>query len=454
VKSGWKHRSGKVDERATAGERRVLALWERENEWVRHGDVLRRTMGVNRRTMERILLRLVKENVLERREEGPASYYRRQEAPKEFEAVKHLSALDSRLTTGMAYEFEVGGGFSHVAFGRLVGFPNMKEDELRNDEREVLRVLTARLGFIFQGLYLLRNAILIRRIGAKVPINEEALRTFFFESVADHANRSRADVSALLDAAGNGVVPEVTASVIRENVRMRRGVADLEQTVDFFLSEGTVDEYLDEMAKSNPKFYAMSVPQLLKRQRSIQLKESRFVAEAEESHEGPWRIEDALVEIPQDMADEENDVRRMLAYRVGEALHSKGLKEVNELGLVVTQHPWTSSQYVDDEMLVFDAVRSLAEMPFMKGKAPGTPEFAREAGEHVAHYHNLNLDSLRSLRRKPWFKRYIASHWSEFSNAFAQERAKMKEQKDDFLERFLGSSMAQKHQDGKSGTSA
>jgi len=66
------------------------------------------------------LSRLEKSAVIEGWRDGPASYYRRLDAPKEFEAVNYLAGLDSRLTPEMAYEFEVGGWFSQIGFGRIM----------------------------------------------------------------------------------------------------------------------------------------------------------------------------------------------------------------------------------------------------------------------------------------------------------------------------------------------
>src|SRR5437870_1727268 len=125
-----KKRSGKVEAKAAEGERQVMALWVSVNDWIRHGDVIRRVPEVKTRTIERILRRLTKEHVLEQWKKGSATFYRKLEAPKEFKAVAYLSELDSRLSNGMAYEFDVGGGISHIAFGRLLGFPDLKEGEL------------------------------------------------------------------------------------------------------------------------------------------------------------------------------------------------------------------------------------------------------------------------------------------------------------------------------------
>src|SRR5438093_10258322 len=60
---------------------------------------------------------------------------------KKFEAVRYLTELDSRLPQGMAYEFEVGGGLSHIAFGRLMGF----RSEEHTSELQSLTNLVCRL---------------------------------------------------------------------------------------------------------------------------------------------------------------------------------------------------------------------------------------------------------------------------------------------------------------------
>jgi hypothetical protein len=457
-KNASKHRSGKVDELASVGEARILTLWGRENVWFRHGEILRRASGINPRTAERILARLVRERVLERKEMGQASYYRKLEAPKEFEAVHYLSELDSRLSKGMAYEFDVGNGFNHVAFGRLVGFPDLGEEDLREDEREVLQVLTCRLGYIFQGLWLLRNAIIIRRMGADVPINEEALRAFLFESVADRENRRRGGIRDILVEAKPDTIPEKAAAILREDISSRAHSADIEQTADFFLSEGTIDEFLDRMTNSKSKYSEMNITQLLRKQKALERRMSRFAASAESkrvpSGEPLDDIVAAMIEIPPEIGNEDHEVRQMIAYRVGEALRNKGLRESNELGLVMTAHPWTSSQFADAEQLVYSDVKHLGDLLASRQIVKGTPEFAREAGERVAHYYNLDLDVIKGLRRKPWFVEYLGSYWSDFANAFAKERIAIRDDKDRFLERMLGRHRKTGTNDGKSSTSA
>lgn len=432
----------------------VMALWDQKNDWLRHGDIIRRLKDVKPRTIERVLARLEKRGVLERRRDRSASYYRKLEAPKEFIAVSYLAELDARLTPGMAYEFEVGGMFSEIGFGRIVGFPAYRDEELRPDEKELIRLLTARLGFIFHALSLIRNATVMRRMGIEVGINEMALLTSIAEGVAQNVSRaSKDDPEALLKALGPNMLPPTTAAFVRDNLALRRKMADVELTSDFFLSEGTIDDYIQKTADSTSRYLEMSVSQLLGELEASRRRETEYVTMRRATRKKPAGFKDLFFRIPPEISGPQHEIQRALAYKVGEAFKSKGLKEINELGLVMSAHPWTSSQFADVERLVHWAVESAARYK-EKGVEIATPKFARDAGDSVAQLHGFDLDGLRPLRRKPWFVKYVGANWAEFTKGFVAGRERVREESRKFMDGFLGNLDSLEEDLGKSGPSA
>lgn len=442
TKNTLKHRSKKAEEKALEGENKLLTLWEKENHWLRYSEIVKamKQEAVIQRRTARLLKRLLDRKIVERMERGREALYRRLDKPKEYEAVSSISSLNKRITSDMAYEFDVGGFISHLAFGRLIGFPNLPEKEFREDEAALLHDLTTRLGFIFHALKELRNAMLLRRLGVDVPLEETALQEFVAQRYLTWLLRRSPRQTQILEMLKdlNPQAYEQALRIVQENKARHKELPEIDTLEEFDLADYTF-ENLTGKPESEPEFEDRSLEELLASWKSVVKETNEYTSKEFEKQrkEKPKGMFGMLsVSIPPHLSERERKLRRAIAVKIAGSLHARGLNEMNELGLLVTSHPWVSNVYSDEEWQVYSMLEGLEQ--FERKLPVGSEEFAFEAGKAVARYHRLTIESLQALKSKNWFKRYVGAHWKKFTEGFVKGREEVREDLKGFEERKLG----------------
>jgi predicted transcriptional regulator len=441
TKNTLKHRSKKAEAKALEGENKMLALWQKENHWLRYSQIVKamEQNGVIQRRTARLLKRLSERQILERMERARESLYRRLDKPKEYDAVSSVASLNKRVTSDMSYEFDVGGFLSHIAYGRLLGFPNIPEKEFREDEAALLHDLTTRLGFIFHALLDLRNTMLLRRLGVEAPLDQTALQEFVAQRYLTWLVRRSPDEMQIL-AMLKELNPQAHSEalrIIQENRKSLKELPEVDTVRHFDLADFTFEE-LTGKTQSEPVLEDQSLENLLVAWKSVVIETNKYENkefEKQRKAKPPGRLGVMSVLIPRQLSERERSLRRAIAVKIARSLHARGLNEMNEMALLVTSHPWVSNVYSDWEWLVHSMMEGLEQVE--KKLAVGSEEFAFEAGKSVARYHNLTIESLQALRSKNWFKKYVGVHWKKFTEGFVKGREEVREEAKDFEERFF-----------------
>lgn len=442
TKNALKHRSKTAETKALEGENKLLGLWEKENHWLRYSEIVKameRQDVIQRRTA-RLLKRLLDRRIVERMEQGRESLYRRLDKPQQYDAVTSISSLNKRITSDMAYEFDVGSFLSHIAFGRLIGFPNLTEKELKEDEAALLHDLTTRLGFVFHALKELRNAMLLRRLGVDVPLDQTALQEFVAQRYLTWLLRKNPDemqILALLKEVNPHAYDEAVR-IVQENRTRQKELPEIDALEEFDLIDHTFED-LTRKTRSEPGFEDQSLEELLASWKLVVKETDDYTSkefEKQRKEKPKGRIGMLSVSIPPQLSEKERSLRRAMAVKIARSLHARGLSEMNEMGLLVTSHPWVSNVYSDEEWQVYSVMEGLEQ--FEKKLTVGSEEFAFEAGKAVARYHNINIESLQALRSKNWFKKYVGTHWKRFTDGFVKGREEVRDDAKGFEERMFG----------------
>jgi len=123
--------------------------------------------GIAKHRTLRHLRRLVDSEALVKRDDRRQVLYTLRIKPSEFDQIEYVRSLNSVVSkNGMSYEWGVGGGFSHMACGTIVGFPDLREDT-DPDINFVVGILLGTASKIFVDLEYLRDVLLLRGAGVR-----------------------------------------------------------------------------------------------------------------------------------------------------------------------------------------------------------------------------------------------------------------------------------------------
>src|SRR5437867_1224729 len=194
IPAPYKERTQQVDSA-------ILKLWDNNSEaWITYGDIVTKSKDVEipKYTVVRALERLVREDRLEKKAEGRTTQYRPRMKPPEFNTFEYLEMLRSR-TTGrkMVYDWDVGGGITHLAHGSLIGFPDIGTFEHHKLAEYALNILLVRVSEIYEAIMDLRDIFLMTSAGVPIPLTDHLVREIvlgeFVRSI-NHEDRSTGEL--------------------------------------------------------------------------------------------------------------------------------------------------------------------------------------------------------------------------------------------------------------------
>src|SRR2546425_4915643 len=167
----------------------ILRVWDGQTELETNATTLVKAMskiGIPKYTTLRHLKRLIDAQLLERRKYQGQTLYKLRMTPGEFKHVEYVKSLDAAVSkTNTRYEWEVGGAFSHLACGTIVGFPDVSKPNNSDlnlaDVRFVLRILLNSAAETFVALEFLRDVAVLRSAGVNIKIPSEVLRTLLLQ---------------------------------------------------------------------------------------------------------------------------------------------------------------------------------------------------------------------------------------------------------------------------------
>jgi predicted transcriptional regulator len=406
-------------------ERMVLSIWEPDNNPLRYNQVVDAlaAKGLSPSTSKKYIRRMVESGQIIKREQEGVTLYLKVEAPKEFDTLTYMSALNTRMRShGMVNDWDVSGLFSHLAQGLLIGFPTPETIELSQDERKVMSVLSLRLAWLFAALVSLRNDVLYRHLGYSRRLSDLTLREYAIEAYAKMLEDSHDDTEEVAARLVYRLGKQEDVVRILKRNRFGRELPHSEGSVSMYWREETLDvaaKLMEEVGREID-MKTITIPEIMKRLRYIEKRER--ACDRRTMARNKDKLGMIMLEYPEGLKKEGELWRKALSIKLAEALSSMGVLETNEMAIVVTAHPRTMNQTFDDEKLVHEIIMEVVEEFKEEGKPTDSSEFINEVADSLAPYWPLNAEKLRGLALKNWMVTLFGDRFEQLIAAF--EKAK------------------------------
>jgi hypothetical protein len=388
--------------------------------------------GETKQRVVRALGRLVTEGKLDKRREGRSSKYRPLLRPKEFDTFSYLTDLRSR-TSGhkMNYDWQVGGGVTHVASGTLVGFPDITKFPLRGDENFALSRILVRFSELYSALMDLRDMILLRRCGLDSKFSDSLLREVLLSALVANLTRDSATIE-ILDKVSPllGVTEEIIKELYKQSepgaghhdpASLDNGPTSFDLTMPFH-SLLKAKTYLRAEGIDPDKHTLLELAEKLRR---IDEKIEKFTDQAFQSMNTSEEDGIRSVRIPEELSEQEALIARSYAVKIAEHFSSNGLREMQDMAVVMTRHPATMETQTTTEHTLYDFIESVREFEAEEFSGLQPEQVAKTLGERFGElYWRLPLEEVESLKEQPWLRKQLVGHVDEFFQEYRSARNK------------------------------
>jgi hypothetical protein len=384
-------------------------------------------MEVHRHKTLRYLKRLVDSRSLERRVDNQQVLYKLRLHPEDFNQLEYVTKLDSAVSCkNMKYEWGVGGAFSHLACGSIVGFPPIEKDT-DPDVAFVLNILLQNAAETFASIEYLREVILLRRAGVHIKIPNEVLRILILLT----------HVKALDEELGetNEVARKLIPSLhYWKNIveylwkKNRTNTSDPADPNDGIVSMNMMESFEKLLATKNYlknegfelSHYRLS--ELAEKIRKMEEKMEEFATAAFARSESQGSSGMRSVLFPKEMSEQHSLLALAYSAKLAELYASLGLQEKQDMALVITRSPRTMDKQTTEEHILsefIDAAREYnEELKTLSGE-----QAAKFLGQRFGElYINTPRQEIDSLRERPWLSRALGGYVDAFYEAYHAAR--------------------------------
>ncbi len=412
----------------------ILKLWDSDSEsWITYGNIAKKSeeVGIPKHTVVRALERLVREDRLEKQEEGRTSNYRLRMKPPEFNTFQYLETLKSRtVDRKMVYDWDVGGGITHLARGSLIGFPDVDAFEHNKLAKYALNILLVRVSEIYEAIMDLRDMFLMTSAGVPVPLTDQLVREIVLGEFVRRINHEDRSTGELL---------QELAPFLKELEKpMRRLYNQSESVKDdpLSVSGGYTSLHLEHSFHSlikEKKYLKLegldidkfTLVELAQKVRTAHERTERYTNEA-------WKkskvSEDGVlmsIRIPEELSHDEAVVSRAYATKVAELFSAYGLNEMQDMALVVTRNPNTMDTQVTTEHILYDFINGVKDFSKKEVEGLSQEERAKFLGKKFGStYCRISADEIDQLREQPWLQKKFGTHVETFLDEYHLARSR------------------------------
>jgi hypothetical protein len=427
IPAPYKERTHQVDSA-------ILKLWDNNSEaWRTYGDSVTKSkeVGIPKYTVVRGLERLVHEDRLEKKTEGRTTQYRPRMKPPEFNTFEYLEMLRSRTADQkMIFDWDVGGGVTHLAHGALIGFPDIETIEHHKLAEYALNILLVRVSEIYEAIMDLRDLSLMTSAGVPVPITDQLVREIVlgeFVRTINHEDRSTGELLQRL------------APFLKEIEGPMRKLYNQSESVKddpLSISGGYISLHLEHSfhslikEKKHLKLEGLDIDKFTlaeigQKVRTAHERTERYSNEAWKK--GRYKDDGMVmsVRIPDELSHEEAVVSRAYATKVAELFSTYGLHEMQDMALVVTRSPNTMDTQVTAEHILYDFIQGLKDYSKKKIEGLSQEERARFlGGEFGSVYSRISPEEVDQLREQPWMQKEFGTQVETFLKQYHSARTR------------------------------
>ena len=406
----------------------IITAWQNETDVLRYSQIKRHLVNrkiigeKNDRSLSRWLKKLVKEDYLEKTENG----YILKMKPKAYQVFDYLNELRQKYEHYI-HEGEVGGWISHLCASTYLNF----DEKLigRFDEKLAFDTISVRLGELFEALYLLKNDILKRRCGlAQLRLNDFVVRETLFgllnRSIGGHHGTEE------LAKAYSSHLGSIEKKSFDKLWKKNRPKYDLD-TVDFLGN----DFFFDKI-EEDPDGYKQS----LKKESSLDIEKytveeliEKYVAInnwIQRNHKIELEKEHGYALTPEE-SELESNYRTAILVKVAECIRALDTG-TEDFAVILTRHPRTMNQYFTPEHILYEAMEWAREPPkeevlkkFWQEIRDEEKTFEGMVAERIVYYNNINPKLIEALKSRPWVKKEL-SKYGNFSEILRLYKIKLK----------------------------
>lgn len=419
-------------EKVSEGSSRVLALWANGSEsWLIHKEIVDQLVkqGMRKRTAVRAIKRVLDEGKLERHIEGSSSKYRPVFRLKDFDFLEYLSNLHAATSKfGMVHDWDVGGWLSHAAAGVIVGFPPVEMEKLQPDESLALNTILVRIAELYSALMDLRDVLLVRRAGAEVNFSDDLLRQVLLECHVRVLDKTMGRTDSIIEklgaSFGDWSVPARQMFDRNSPERVATALDSFPISLNLVHSFSRLLHAKKHLRKQGFNIDRHSIAEISAKLRHAQLKMDQFSDKFIESAIKKKRRDIVEIPVPERMNTDLSLLSAAYSVKLAEIFSKSGLRELQDMALVVTRHPNTMETQMTTERMLSEFIEMMKE--FRQEKMSGLSEeqlakfLGREFGE--SHY-RLDPDEVDDLKDKPWLNKELGVHGPAFFKEYHLSRA-------------------------------
>jgi hypothetical protein len=421
-------------DRARQVDSAILKMWDNKSEaWTTYRDIVTKSkeVGIPKYTVVRALERLVREDRLEKKAEGRTKQYRPRMKPPEFNTFEYLEMLRSRTTDRkMVYDWDVGGGITHLARGSLIGFPDLDTFEHHKLAEYALNILLVRVSEIYEAIMDLRDIFLMTSAGVPVPLTDHLVREIVLGEFVRSINYEDRSTGELLQRLAPFLkeleepmrrLYNQSESVKDDPLSVSGGYMSL-QLEHSFHSLIREKKYLKSEGIDIDKF---TLAELGQKVRTAHERTERYTNEAWKK--GKYRDDGMLrsVRVPDELSHDEAVISRAYATKVGQLFSTYGLNEMQDMALVVTRSPNTMDTQVTTEHILYDFIQGAKDYSKKKIEGLSQEERARFLGsEFGSVYCRISPEEVDQLREQPWMQKEFGTHVETFLKQYHSARTR------------------------------
>lgn len=423
----------------------ILTVWKPNEAFLTYTQIKQRVVEkglikeTNDRSLSRWLSKLVDDGMLKKTE----GRYFLETKPKAYKVFDYLNELRQKYPDYI-YEGEVGGWISHVC---ALTYLNFDETLIRQiDEKMAFDIISTRIGYLFEALYLLKNDVLKRRSGlSQLRLNDWVVREAFFglltRSIGEH--HATDEITQKYSKTLGKIESEMFDNIWAEN--KHKGDIDYLE----FLGQDSFFDYVEEdpqgckkhLKEESLKIDKYTIEELIdkyiKNQKKIEKKyESDKLDDTKGIHSHSLTEEESSLE---------NTYRTAILVKVAEAM--KALKTSTEdFAVVITRHPGTMHQYYTPEHILYETMEWARKPPEEEILKKWWHEWMKEektfesmVAERLSRYNSLNEEVLESLRSKPWVRNELSKlgSFDEILRLYGEKRKRYLIESEKEIERFF-----------------
>jgi hypothetical protein len=386
--------------------------------------------GIAKHRTLRHLRRLVENKALVKRNDTRQVLYTLRVKSSEFDQIEYVRNLESAVSkNGMSYRWGVGGGFSHMACGTIVGFPELQEDS-DPDVNFVVGTLLESASKIFVDLEYLRDILILRRAGVRIKLPETVLRDLILMThvkALDHELGETKEVARKL-LPSLSYWKEIVELLWKSNNAELPDPADPNEGMNSMTFTQSFEKLLpakNYLKEEGLDISRYSLQELADKFRRMEEKTEEYTTTEFEKMDPKDNSGLRSVLLPKEMSEQHSLIGLGYAVKLAELFASKGLHEKQDLALVITRNPRTMDTQTTDEQILLEFIEAAKEHnPEIHGLSE--EETARYLGRMFGEvYVNVSRSEIDALRNRPSLKQALAGHMESFYQEYHVARDKM-----------------------------